>query len=91
MDFKTYVKPEMLVLIPVLYIIGMILKNTQKIDDRFIPAILGSCGMVLSLIWVIGAEGFSGVGLFTAITQGILCAGMAVYTNQLVKQTRKDF
>lgn len=89
MDFQAYIKPELLVLVPVLYIIGMILKNTKRIDDRFIPAILGGCGIAFALIWTIGSEGLSGIGVFTGMTQGILAAGMAVYTNQLVKQARK--
>lgn len=89
MDFQTYIKPELLVLVPVLYIIGMILKNTKRVDDRMIPAILGEIGMVLAMIWTISMEGLSGIGVFTGMTQGILAAGMAVYTNQLVKQSRK--
>lgn len=90
MDFQTYIKPELLVLVPVLYVIGMILKKTKRVDDRMIPAILGEIGMVLAMLWAISMEGLSGIGVFTGLTQGILCAGMAVYTNQLVKQSRKE-
>lgn len=89
MDFQTYIKPELLVLVPVLYVIGMILKKTKRVDDRMIPAILGEIGMVLAMLWAISMEGLSGIGVFTGLTQGILCAGMAVYTNQLVKHARK--
>lgn len=89
MEYQEYIKPELLVLVPVLYIIGSILKNTKRVDDRFIPAILGEIGMVLAILWAISSEGLSGIGVFTGLTQGILTAGMAVYTNQLVKQARK--
>lgn len=89
MEFQTYIKPELLALVPVLYIIGMILKNTERVDDRYIPAILGEVGMVLAMLWAISTEGLSGIGVFTGMTQGILAAGMAVYSNQLVKQARK--
>lgn len=89
MEFLDYIKPEMLVLVPVLYIIGMMLKKTKRVDDRMIPAILGEIGMVLAMLWAISAEGLSGIGVFTGLTQGILCAGMAVYANQLWKQPRK--
>jgi hypothetical protein len=89
MDFQTYIKPELLVLVPVLYVIGMMLKKSKRVDDRMIPAILGEVGMVLAMIWAISTEGLSGIGVFTGLTQGILAAGMAVYTNQLVKQARK--
>ena len=43
MDFteivKEFVKPELLVLVPVLYLIGVCIKNTA-IKDKFIPFIL---------------------------------------------------
>ena len=89
MKFQEYVKPELLVLIPVLYIIGMMLKKTVRFDDRCIPAALGGCGIILSLLWVFGTEGCSAVGIFSAVTQGILVAGCAVYFNQLYKQSNK--
>lgn len=89
MDFETYIKPELLVLVPVLYIAGMIMKNAQAIPDKYIPAILGGAGIALSLLYVIATEGATGVSIFTAITQGILTAGASVYTNQLIKQMSK--
>lgn len=90
MDFETYIKPEFLVLIPVLYIIGMIFKRTERFDDRFIPSVLGICGILFALIWTIGTDGFSLAAVFTAATQGVLVAGAAVYTNQLFKQYNKE-
>lgn len=90
MDIQNYIKPELLVLIPVLYIIGMMMKKIERIDDRCIPAVLGAAGILLSMIWIIGTEGFSAVGIFTAITQGVLVAGSAVYFNQLYKQAHKE-
>lgn len=47
MDYLTdYIKPELLILIPVLYLIGMGLKKSQSVADRKIPLILGACGAV---------------------------------------------
>lgn len=86
-EFKDFISPELLVLVPVLYIIGMGVKKTTLIPDKFIPIILGACGIVLSCLWVLGTNGVSIVGIFTAITQGILVAGASVYINQLIKQT----
>ena len=83
-----YIKPELLILIPVLNIIGEIIKQT-KINDKFIPLILGIIGIILSCVFVIGTAGFSALNLFAAITQGILCAGTAVYGNQIFKQLKK--
>lgn len=85
-DILKFISPELLVLIPVLYFIGMGAKKTTLIADKFIPLVLGICGIVLSCLYVLGTNGFSVVGLFTAVTQGILVAGASVYCNQLIKQ-----
>ena len=80
-----YIKPELLVLIPVLYIIGEFIKKS-KINDKYIPLILGGAGVVLALVWVVGNEGVNALTIFAGITQGILCAGCAVYGDQIIKQ-----
>ena len=90
MNYQEYIKPELLVLVPVLYLIGLMIKNTEKIKDKFIPAILGGIGVMLSAIYVIATEDFSLMSVFTAITQGVLVTGVAVYVNQLIKQISKE-
>ena len=96
MDYLTdYIKPELLVLIPVLYLIGMGLKKSQSVADRKIPLILGACGVLLAAVYVLAAAPISGwqsgmAALFTAVTQGVLCAGGSVYVHQLLKQQGKE-
>lgn len=91
-----YLQPELLILVPVLYLIGNALKKAEKVADKFIPLILGVCGVVIAVIYCFATvaitDGYKGVLmiLFTAVTQGILCAGASVYANQLVKQTSKE-
>lgn len=87
MDFITYVKPELAVLVPALYGLGLILKHTEKIKDNFIPVILTVVSMVLSCLYVLGTEGISTDSIFSAVVQGVICAAGAVYTNQLYKQS----
>ena len=92
LNITDYIKPELLVLVAVLYIVGMALKKSA-VNDRFIPAILGVAGVLLSLIYVIGTTAVNtpqeiALAAFTAVTQGILVAGASVYVNQLIKQTR---
>lgn len=81
-----YIKPELLILVPVLYILGEIMKHTERIKDNYIPAILGAAGILLAFIYVTATEGLALIGIFTAITQGVLVAGAAVYADQIVKQ-----
>ena len=91
-----YLQPELLILVPVLFLIGKALKKSEKVSDKFIPSILGVCGVVIAVVYcfttVTIVDGYKGVLmiLFTAVTQGILCAGASVYVDQIVKQTKKD-
>ena len=94
MEVNEYIKPELLVLIPVLYFIGAAIKKSS-IADKFIPWILGGVSVALSALWIFASciiESPADVALavFTAITQGVLIAGASVYVNQLVKQTGKE-
>lgn len=90
MGYEDYIKPELLILIPVLYIAGHFIKDAEGIKNKYIPGFLGIIGVLLSLLYVVATEGFSLSGIFTAITQGILTAGAAVYTNELIVQGGKD-
>lgn len=89
-NLNDYIKPELLVLVPVLYILGLFIKQSESIKDKYIPSILGIVGIILSAMYVSTCETMSIACLFTSITQGILVAGVAVYTDQLVKQGTKD-
>lgn len=91
MDFTDYIKPELFVLIPVLYVIGMVIKKTAFITDKLIPLVVGAVGIVLSVIYVLATADLNGpqavaMAIFTAITQGVLAGGASVYANQLFKQ-----
>lgn len=91
---KEFVKPELLILIPVLYIIGVGLKNS-KFKDNFIPVILGVVGILLSTIYVFATSEISGskdilMEIFISLTQGILVAGCSVYFNQIYKQLKEE-
>lgn len=90
-----YVKPELLVLAIVLYFVGMALKKTEKISDKYIPVVLGVVGIVLASIYVVGTVSLAGrqdiaMAVFTAIVQGVLVAGLSTYVNQIFKQIHKD-
>jgi len=81
-DFAQYITQNALILIPVLYIIGMIVKDTKKVNDKYIPVILLIAGIA-------GAVGIMGVTA-DSVVQGVLVTGATVYTNQLIKQSTKS-
>ncbi|MDO4274487.1 MAG: phage holin family protein [Eubacteriales bacterium] len=89
-----YVKPELIVVTVVLYFIGMAVKQLPGIKDKFIPSILGAVGIVICAIYVFAScHCHNGqdiaMAAFTAITQGVLVAGLSTYVNQLLKQSSK--
>lgn len=90
-----YIKPELLIVAVVLYFVGMGLKSAQVIKDKYIPLILGGIGILICAVYVFAAcECRTGqnvaMAIFTAITQGILVAGLSTYVNQLFKQVKKE-
>ena len=90
---KEFVKPELLILIPVLYLIGAGLKNSI-FKDNLIPIALGIFGIVLSMIYVFATSTIAVkqdilMAIFISLTQGILVAGCSVYFNQIYKQLKK--
>lgn len=91
-DFTQYIQPELVILIPVLYLIGMAIKRYGS-DDRVIPIVLGLMGMLLACLYgfsTMTASSSVAMVLYTGLVQGILCAGAAVYCNQIWKQAHKD-
>lgn len=94
MDIMNYVKPELIVVAIVLYIVGTALKKSQTVKDNAIPFILGAAGIILSTIWVLANSPLGTVqealmAVFTSIVQGVLVAGLSTYVNQLIKQAQK--
>lgn len=81
MEILNLITENALIFIPVIYIIGMMLKGLEKVQDKFIPLILLPIGVALAML---------SMGLCVeAFIQGVLVVGAAVYTNQLVKQIQK--
>lgn len=77
-----YITENALILIPVLNILGMIIKGFPKIPDKYIPIILLFFGIT-------GAVAIMGLNVQSVI-QGTLITGTAVYGNQVFKQLKKE-
>lgn len=95
MDYTNYIKPELLVLIPVLIFIGYCLKTSAAVKDKLIPALLAAVGVILAAVYVLATTNIAAPqdgaqAVFTAIVQGLLCASGAVFGDQIVKQHNKD-
>ena len=77
-----YIVDNCLILIPVLYVIGTILKNLEFIKDKYIPLILLPIGIAMAIA-------ISGIDV-NSVIQGILVTGVTVYGNQIFKQINKE-
>ena len=85
-DLNNYIKPELLILVPVLIVIGKFIKDSV-IDNKHIPLILACVSVVLSCGYLCVISGGNiAYALITGVIQGILLAGTAVYGNQIFKQ-----
>lgn len=96
MDFREYIVPACLCLIPVLNIIGWMFKKASFVNDKYIPLLLGGIGIILAEGLVLTTTTLPTTGvewanaLVTGLVQGILCAGTAVFANQIVKQGKTE-
>lgn len=89
MDYAEYVQPELLVLVPILYLIGEAVKRSELLDTKYLPLLLGLLGINFALLYEFANHGLSEGSLWTGLIQGVLVAGCAVYANQIYKQSKK--
>lgn len=93
MEINNYIEPELFILVPVLYVLGIMIKKSS-VQDKFIPLILGIMGILLATVYKLTAylptdiSGVFGI-IYSGVTQGLLCAAASVYTNNIVKQMKK--
>lgn len=89
-----YIDPMLIPIIIVLWCIGQFIKAAKPIRDELIPLLLVPAAVVLVALWncTQGIPADSSewlVLLVNALIQGVLCAAVAVWGNQIAKQTQK--
>lgn len=90
-----YIKPELVPVAVVCYIIGAALKHTELLKDKYIPVVLGAFSVLTCAVYVCATSDLSTaqnvlMAVFVAVVQGLLLAGGSVYVNQIIKQTKKE-
>ncbi|HOV70054.1 MAG TPA: phage holin family protein [Clostridia bacterium] len=78
MDFLSFLSEQALTLVPVLWVLGALLKKTPKLPNWLIPYILLAAGVLLTCALL----GFN----VRSLVQGVLVTGAAVFGHQLLKQ-----
>lgn len=84
-----YVKSELLVVVPVLYILAKFL-DSSKVNNQKIPLILMIISLVLAGIYTFATVDISTpqlflLALFSTLVQGILLSGAAVFSGILIQ------
>ena len=81
MDILQFIVEEGLIMIPVLYILGDIIKGTESVHNKWIPVLLLGISVILTPLLLAG---------YTAETviQAILVAGATVFGDQVIKQLK---
>lgn len=90
-----YVKPDLVVVSIVLYLLGVAMKQSEAISDKYIPLLLGIFGVFAAALYVFATSEMQTVqdvllAVFTSFVQGVLVAGLSTYVNQLFKQLKKN-
>ena len=57
---QQFIKPELLVLVVVLYFIGLALKSAAFVPDKHIPLVLGIIGILLALLYLLAVSELTG-------------------------------
>lgn len=91
MQITDFVKPELLIVAVVLYFLGMWIKQSKVTKEAYIPLINGAAGIIICAAYVAATCTCTtrqdlAMGAFTAVTQGILVAGLSTYVHQIIKQ-----
>lgn len=73
-----FVPEQLLIVVAALYVLGLFLKNS-KVKDYLIP-------WVLLMVSVIASIAIGGINI-TSVLEGVICCGVSVLSNQLVKQS----
>lgn len=74
-----YIVEDGLILIPVLYVIGYIIKQTNILSNRWIPLVLLVIGIMFSIFLLNDP-------IVDRVIQGVLIAGVTVFIDQVKKQ-----
>lgn len=82
MEIVSYIVEEGLIMIPALYILGWMIKNTNKLENWLIPFILLGVSLILTPLII---DGYSPDN----VVQSILVTGATVLGDQMVKQVKK--
>ena len=95
MEITDYIKPELIVVALALYFLDMALRKSSVIQEKYILFITGLAGILICSLYVFATCECGGprdvaMAAFTAVTQGIVVAGVSTYVKQIIGQIGKN-
>lgn len=73
------------------YLVGLVMKSTEWVDDRKIPPTMGFCGLVLGIIaYFTKMPEFKEFHIITSCAVGVVSGLAATGINQIFKQANKE-
>lgn len=93
MDIIDFIKPELLIVAVVLYFVELALKKSKIVNSKYISLISGGIGILICTLYVFAScpmEDGKNIAMaaFTAITQGIVVAGIAIYIPKMIEKVK---
>lgn len=79
-----------LAIVVIAYLIGMGVKNIERVPDKWIPFICGVVGAILGVVGMYTIADFPADNILVALEVGIVSGLAATGVNQLGKQVNKD-
>lgn len=85
-----YIKPELLILVVILWYVGTKIKASKKIEDWAIPFILMAISVIFALSYVLIVSGLNPMAMWVGIMQGLAIAVLEGYLYQVYKQSTRN-
>ena len=88
----SYIRPELVLLIPALYFVGMGLKKTALVQDRWIPLFVCGVGVALSALYTFATGELTSLrqGALLLFTKGFWSAAQACCAISFISKLRKN-
>ena len=85
------IRPELLTLVPFCWVVGMYIRKGKLLDNRYIPTLLWTIGIVFSFLYMkfmFKTEFDLTQIIISAIVNGTFVSAISVFGNEQVKQIK---
>lgn len=89
MQWLEFLDSKIVFLVAFTYVVGVFLRSTEKLDNKFIPLYLWVVAVIASIAYYLIEGGASTAQIvFNGLVQGTFVAAVAVWGNQVYSQLK---